>query len=654
MRWKKIFKLILIFFWVVNLGIAAEEDSAQEDPLRLGVDHPFATAGENTRISLSLRNIDIIEALKFFSMRSGLNIIPTQKVSGRVTLAVDNVPVKDILDIMLRSNSLAYDKRSGIYNVMTEAEYMALYGKKFSDTRKVKIFRLQYAIPEQVFSLLDAIKSDIGRLLVDQESGAVMLIDTPEKIIEAEKTIEALEHKSGIKVFNLQYAKAKDIEEQLRAQLDLKKVGMIRADERTNQVVVQTLPERMSDIEQLIASLDKKTKAVLIDTKIIKIKLTNAMSEGVQWEGLFNVAKQYGMTYMGSTPFSAIQAASAAWRSREQVLSALGGSVGSYPFSGTTSVYNSSTKVTPGKNMHVGIVSGKRDFDMIINYLQTIGKTKIISNPSLSVVNNQEAKIHIGERRAYVTTTTTTGTTTTTVSEEVTYIDTGVQLSVVPTINEDGYVTMKVKPAISSIVGNVTTPSGNVIPVIDTSEAETTVIAKDGATILLGGLGREEKTENTERFPILGKIPVLGFFFRNKTESTERVELLIMMTPVIYEGDKLITPKDKENELFGVKPVRKFDVFRPEVPAPEVSAAGKDEFVPRKFQPYGEGVPVSTEGEKFLLKGVKSGRKETPELKREEITIQKEEPISSEPTGLIVPAEGKGGLIIFKGFKPYN
>lgn len=526
-------------------------------------------SGEAMRISLSLRNIDIIEALKFLSIKSGLNIVPTQRVSGRVTLRVENIPVKDILDIMLRSNSLAYDKKNDIYNVMTEAEYKALYGKNFFDTRKVHLFRLRYAIPEHAFSLLDAIKSEIGRLLVEPESGAVMFIDTPEKIEEAKKAIETLEQKNSVKVFNLKYARAKDVEEQLKAQLDLKKVGLVKADERTNQVVVQTLPERMKNIEELVASLDKKTKAVLIDTKILKIKLTNQLDTGIEWEGLFNIAKQYGMAYMGSYPFSAVQSATAAWRSRMQVLSDMGGSVGSYPFSGTTSNYIGS-KVSPGDSMHVGIVSNRQDFDILVKYLQTLGKSKILASPSVSVVNNQEAKIHIGERRAYVTTTTTTGTTTTTVSEEVTYVDTGVRLSVTPTINDDGYVTMKVKPEISTIIGNVVSSSDNVIPIIDTSTAETTVIAKDGSTVIIGGLGREEKTENTEQVPVLGKIPFLGLLFRNKTEATERVELVIMLTPIIYEGNRLVTPKDANK--FEVKPVKKFDVFRPQAPAQELPA----------------------------------------------------------------------------------
>ena len=111
-------------------------------------------------------------------------------------------------------------------------------------------------------------------------------------------------------------------------------------------------------------------------------------------------------------------------------------------------------------------------------------------------------------------------------------MDVGIQLAITPQINEDGYVIIKVKPEISSIMDYITSAEGNKIPIIDTSTAETTVIAKDGSTIMLGGLGREEKTESSEQVPILGNIPFLGMLFRSKTQKVERIELIIMLTPL--------------------------------------------------------------------------------------------------------------------------
>jgi type II secretory pathway component GspD/PulD (secretin) len=466
-------------------------------------------------------------------MKASINIVITKNVAGKVTLMVDNVPVKDIFDIMLRSNELAYIKEGDIYNVMTEEEYKLLLGKKFADVRQVKIFSIKYAIPDQVFTLFDTLKSDIGRVLIEPESGTALILDTPERIAEIEKAMASLEHKNTIKVFVLKYAKAKDVEDQLKAQIDAKKVGMVKADDRYNQVIVQALPDRMQDVEKLITALDKKTKEVLIDTKIVKIKLSDQMDKGVQWEGLMSLMGRNAGAYLGSYPFSVIQPSTASWQSRNAfkdsatATTGLSG-VGAYPFSGNTSSVSASSKVTMGKAMHLGLITANRDVDLLFNYLQTIGKTQILSNPKLAVINNQEARIHVGERQAYVTTTTTTGQTTTTVSEEVTFVDVGIQLAVTPTINDDGYVTMKIKPEVSSVVSLLTTPSGNKIPIIDTSMAETTVLVKDGSTIIIGGLRKEEKTMSSEQVPLLHKIPVLGFLFKSGTKKTEITELLVM------------------------------------------------------------------------------------------------------------------------------
>ena len=170
-------------------------------------------------------------------------------------------------------------------------------------------------------------------------------------------------------------------------------------------------------------------------------------------------------------------------------------------------------------------------------------------------------------------------------------MDVGIKLSLKPIINDDGYVTIDVKPEISSVISSITSSSGNVIPIIDTSTAQTTVIAKDGSTIILGGLGREEKTETTEQVPILGSIPLLGYFFRSKTQRTERSELLILLTPVIFEGDRLVTAQDKENELFGVKKLKKFDAYKDEFPVEDagtlnLETAGKKSLLPKGLRTY--------------------------------------------------------------------
>jgi type II secretory pathway component GspD/PulD (secretin) len=104
---------------------------------------------------------------------------------------------------------------------------------------------------------------------------------------------------------------------------------------------------------------------------------------------------------------------------------------------------------------------------------------------------------------------------------------------------------MKIKPEISSVSSTLTTPTNNKIPIIDTSLAETTVMVKDGTSVIISGLRREEVVKSYEQLPILGSIPFLNYAFRSGNEKTERTELLILLTPHIISGVQLTSGDEK-------------------------------------------------------------------------------------------------------------
>lgn len=559
-------------------------------------------------ISLDLRKIDVNDALKYFSIKSGLNIVTTKAVTGRITLMVENVPVQDVFDIMLRSNGLAYSKIGDIYNVMTQAEYSRIYGTKFADVREVRIFHLEYAIPDQVFSLLDTLKSEVGRVLVDPESGSVLCMDSPQSLERMEQALAEFEQVSVTRVFTLNYADAKTVEEKLKSRLDEKKVGAIKADERSNQVVVKALPKRLEEIEKIITALDKKTKEVLIDAKLVKVKLGNQDDVGMEWEGLFNVAQENGLTYIGSTPFASMISSSDDWVSRSETFQNVG-HVGSYPFSGTTSDFSSGKSTIGINKLHIGVV-GRNDFNTLLTYLRTETSAKILSNPKIAVVNKQEARIHVGERQAYVTTTTTSGTSTSTVSEQVNFIDIGIQMDVTPVINDDDFVSLTLKTEVSSVVTFLNTPTGNQIPIVDTSLAETTVLVKDKGTIVIGGLRREEEQEVIERVPFFSKIPLLGFFFQKKKKRKELTELLIMITPTIISGEVLVAEPREEFGQLGIKAVQGYDKLeRVEEEMKTYKSPADEDFEDAKiksFKLYKKTREEKNEGKNFNLKKTKT------------------------------------------------
>ncbi len=107
-----------------------------------------------------------------------------------------------------------------------------------------------------------------------------------------------------------------------------------------------------------------------------------------------------------------------------------------------------------------------------------------------------------------------------------------------PTIHDDGYITMKIKPEISNEETKPFTASdGTVIPIVDTSEVQTTVRVKDGVTIIIGGLMKDELINNKTKVPILGDLPFIGKAFSNENRNMQKTEIVIFLTPHIINGD---------------------------------------------------------------------------------------------------------------------
>ena len=156
----------------------------------------------------------------------------------------------------------------------------------------------------------------------------------------------------------------------------------------------------------------------------------------------------------------------------------------------------------------------------------------------------------------------TSGQTTATTAEDVEFIDVGIQLAVTPTINQDGFVTMKIKPEISSVVRTLTTPSNNKIPIVDTSTAETTVMVADGTSVVIGGLRKNEKQTSEEQLPYLGNVPVIGkIFFKKTAKDDQLTELIVFITPHVVDGTDLVTG-DEQKGTNSLKPFREYRPVR--------------------------------------------------------------------------------------------
>ena len=455
-------------------------------------------------ISLDLRDMDIVDVLKFLSLKGKFNLAISRNITGRVTLAMKKVTIGDALDIILKANALAYYRTNNIVYVMTAEEYLSTYGKKFNDRTEIKIVNLQYAKPSYVLAALDSIKSNVGKIVIDEDTGSVVMIDTAENLKKMVDVLDQMDTGIATSTYKLQYAVAKDVAAQLKLRLDAKSVGSIQADDRSNQVILSAFPDRLKEAEQIIKELDSPTKAVLIEVRILQITLNPKYDYGIDWSNPFGNSSEKGLRAIDV--------------------------VQSFPISSTVSAIGTMGSLTYG-----GIDPAM--LQLKIRALKQVVNSRVIARPRLMVTNNQEANIHIGDTIPYVTSTTTGTGDTATVSEQINFIDVGIKLKVLPTINDDGMVTMKIRPEISTRTKDVETPQKALIPQVNTTFVETNAIVKDGHTVIIGGLKQLTNKDSRQGLPHLMDVPVAGKLFRNDASEVLDSAIVIFLTPHIIRGE---------------------------------------------------------------------------------------------------------------------
>ncbi len=463
---------------------------------------------DSQKITLDIKGMDIIDVLKIVSQRTGMNIVASKSVTGRVTIFLKDVEVWDAFEIILLSNDLAYDLNNNIVNVMTGREYEAAYGERYKDRKEIADVKLTYAKAVEVAKALSQIKTAIGRVVVDEGSNTIILMDSKDRLEQMRSMIATLDSPTVTKVFPLDYAKSEKLNAKIQ-DMSTKGLGSVRFDERTNTVVVTDLPEKVAAIEEVINAFDERTRQVLIDAKIVQVDLDDKFTMGIDWK--------LALKHLTA----------------EQTLTA---------------------GLTTGGKITISAILGDRSrtFDSVIDALKEVGKTELISSPRVTALDGQEAKIMVGTKEAFITATTITPATgAVTTSEQVNFVDVGIQLYVTPYINKDGFVTMRIRPVVSSVASRIkTTASPDGVPIVKTSEAETSVSVRDGVTLVMGGLIEDKIVRTENRIPFLGDIPFLGVPFRQVQDEKKKAELVIFLTPTVISGESVEKIPQMERESY--------------------------------------------------------------------------------------------------------
>ncbi len=451
------------------------------------------------KISLDIKGMDIVDVLKLLANQGNLNIVTGKNVSGRVSMFLKDVDIWDAFEIIVAANDLAYEKKNNIINVISARDYELTHGEKYGDRRILSTKQLKYANAKDMSAALNQIKSALGKVVIDASSNTLILLDVPERILAMERIIDEtdISYDLTTKVFELNYADTEKLKEQLQEVLT-DNVGILTTDERTNKIIVVDYPAKIAQIENMIEAFDEKTLQVLIEAKIIQVTLSDTYKMGIDWK--FIASKQLNLTAFN-----------------------------------INRVFN-----TTGAQVVGGAEAptSTEDFRIIMDMLKTFGDAKTLSTPRITATNGQEARILVGSKRVFVSNTVVQGESTTTTAEQVQFVDVGVKLYVTPIINKDGFITMKIRPEVSSATTSYRTAQGNEIPIVETSEAETSVIVKDGVTVVMGGLMKNENNKTVYKIPLLGEIPFLGSFFRRTEEEVTKTELVIFLTPHIVSGSE--------------------------------------------------------------------------------------------------------------------
>ncbi len=476
---KKILFFVLLILFTFNVIAGADTLPEENDVVR---------------INLDVKNMGIDDVLRLLAEQGQVNIVASRNVQGRVTAKLKDVTVKQALDAILDANNYMFEEGNGIIRVFTHQDALQ---KEQTELLVSRVFFMSNVKASDLRAVLNSIKSARGRVEINAMSNQVIITDTIKKLNEAEEAILVLDRRQITQVYDLNYGDAKEIQVKLLEMIP-KEEGEVIIDERTNSIIVRAIPEIVYKVDEMIKSWDQKPMQVLIEAKILEVSLDKSKGIGVNWEYSRNDGDGLGLS--ATLPAS----------------------------------------VATGGMLRVGTLSADQ-YQFTLQMLESSTNTNILSNPRIVVIDNQEANILVGSSEPYLITYIDSESKTQT--EETKFIDVGIKLNVTPKINNNGFVTLKIHPEVSSArrVAEV-----NNSLAVDTTQADTTVVVKDGKTIVLGGLIKDSVSDIVNKIPILGDLPLLGIFFRSKGKTTTKREIVVFITPHILKNkDDLILEKNK-------------------------------------------------------------------------------------------------------------
>jgi general secretion pathway protein D len=301
--------------------------------------------------------------------------------------------------------------------------------------------------------------------------------------------------------------------------------GQIQADPATNSLIITAAEPQYRQLRAIIDQLDGRRAQVYVESLIAEINSDKAAEFGIQW--------QNALGNRGDT--NNLSAAGTNYGSGGKNLLALALSGLS-----TTASTTTAPSVLPATGLNVGLgtlIAGKTVLGVFANFLQTTGEGNILSTPNLLTLDNEEAKIIIGQNVPFVTgqyanSAGGSGSTgTVNPFQTVERKDVGLTLKVKPQISENGTVKLEIFQEVSSVQASSINSATGLIT--NKRSIQTNVLVEDGGIVVLGGLLQDEYSNNQEKVPLLGDIPLFGNLFKTESRGRKKTNLMIFLRPVV-------------------------------------------------------------------------------------------------------------------------
>ncbi len=278
--------------------------------------------------------------------------------------------------------------------------------------------------------------------------------------------------------------------------------GNIQADPATNSLIITASEPQYRQIRAVIDMLDTRRAQVFVESLIVEVNSEKSADFGVQWQGLIGNGGAAGTNF-----------------------GTLGNIIG-----------RSLSSVTPGLNLGASAkINGQDVFGFLANFLQTSGNGNVLSTPNLLTIDNEEAKIVVGQNVPFVTGqfTNTGGGNNGSVNpfQTIERKDVGLTLRIKPQISENGTIKMQIFQEVSTVdSASRNSPSGLTT---NKRSIESSVLVEDGGVVVIGGLLQDDFTNGEDKVPVLGDIPFLGSLFKRETRSRKKTNLMVFLRPIV-------------------------------------------------------------------------------------------------------------------------